>query len=144
MRRAFESGAAAEYFARMVAALGGPADFLEKYEAYLPAAPVERAIYPLEEGTVLSVDARAVGVAVVELGGGRRRPEDTIDPAVGLEHLAGVGHSVDSDAPLAIVHAADEAAAARAAEIVQKAYRVGPPSEVEDRPVIAGRVGPSG
>ena len=144
MGNAFGSGAAAEHFARMVTALGGPADFLEKYEAYLPSAPVERAIYPAEAGTVLSVDARAIGVAVVELGGGRRRPEDTIDPAVGLEHLAGVGHSVDSDAPLAIVHAADEAAAARATEIVRKAYRVGAPSQVEDKPVIAGRVGPSG
>ncbi|SDT88745.1 thymidine phosphorylase [Stappia sp. ES.058] len=143
MRDAFESGAAAERFARMVTALGGPADFLEKYELHLPSAPVERAIYPLEAGTVLSVDARAIGVAVVELGGGRRRPEDKIDPAVGLAHLAGVGHSVDSDAPLAIVHAATEAAAARAAEIVQKAYTTGAPAQVEDRPVIAGRVGPS-
>ncbi|WP_029058322.1 thymidine phosphorylase [Stappia stellulata] len=144
MRGAFESGAAAEHFARMVTALGGPADFLEKYEAYLPSAPVERAIYPLEEGTVLSVDARAIGVAVVELGGGRRRPEDTIDPSVGLEHLAGVGHSVDSDAPLAIVHAADEESAARAVALVQNAYTIGAAAQVEDRPVIAGRVGPSG
>jgi thymidine phosphorylase len=144
MRGAFESGAAAEHFARMVTALGGPADFLEKYEAYLPSAPVERAIYPPEAGTVLSVDARAIGVAVVELGGGRRRPEDRIDPAVGLEHLAGVGHSVDSDAPLAIVHAADEESAARAVALVQNAYTVGAAAQMEDRPVIAGRVGPSG
>ncbi|MCA1299248.1 thymidine phosphorylase [Stappia indica] len=140
MRDAFASGAAAERFAKMVAALGGPADFIERPEAYLAAAPVERAIYPETPGTVVAVDARAIGVAVVELGGGRRTFDDVIDPAVGLTHIAGIGHSVDSDAPLAIVHAASEAAAARAADSVRAAYRIGGAAEVEDRPVIARRI----
>ncbi|WP_349361484.1 thymidine phosphorylase [Stappia sp.] len=142
MRRAFDSGAAAEHFGRMVAALGGPADFMERADAHLATAPVERAVYPDTPGTVLGVDARAVGVAVVELGGGRRRPSDRIDPAVGLTHLAGVGHTVDADAPLAIVHAASEDAAARAGEMVRAAYRVGAAAQVDDRPVIAGRIAP--
>lgn len=142
MREAFASGAAAERFARMVSGLGGPADFLEKADAYLAAAPVERAVYPDAPGTVVAVDARAIGVAVVELGGGRRRPSDTINPAVGLQHLAGIGHSVEADAPLAIVHAADEASAARASEAVRAAYRVGAARDVEDRPVIAARIAP--
>ncbi|MBA4612789.1 thymidine phosphorylase [Stappia taiwanensis] len=140
MREAFDSGAAAERFAKMVSALGGPADFVERPEAYLAAAPVERAIYPESPGTVVAVDARAIGVAVVELGGGRRTFDDVIDPSVGLTHIAGIGHSVDSDAPLAIVHAASEAAAARAADSVRAAYRIGGAAEVEDRPVIARRI----
>ncbi|WP_067220069.1 thymidine phosphorylase [Stappia indica] len=143
MREAFASGAAAERFAKMVAALGGPADFMEKAEAYLASAPVELPVYPQERGTVVGVDTRAIGVAVVELGGGRRRASDVIDPAVGLVHLAGIGHSADSDAPLAIVHAADEASARRAAEAVRAAYRLGSPRDVEDRPVVVERIAPS-
>ena len=143
MREAFASGAAAERFAKMVSALGGPADFVEKAEGYLAAAPVELPVYPQEPGTVVGVDARAIGVAVVELGGGRRRASDVINPAVGLVHLAGIGHSVDSDAPLAIVHAADEASARRASEAVRAAYRLGSPRDVEDRPVVVERIAPS-
>lgn len=142
MREAFASGAAAERFAKMVSALGGPSDFVEKAEAYLASAPVELPVYPQEPGTVVGVDARAIGVAVVELGGGRRRASDVIDPAVGLVHLAGIGHSADSDAPLAIVHAADEASARRAAEAVRAAYRLGSPRDVEDRPVVVERIAP--
>lgn len=140
MRRAFASGQAAERFARMVAGLGGPADFIERPEIYLATAPVERAIYADAPGTVIGVDARAVGIAVVELGGGRHTSDEAIDPAVGFTHLAGVGHTVDSDGPLAIVHAADEAAAARATTAIRAAYRIGKPVDVEDRPVVAERV----
>ena len=61
-----------------------------------------------------AIDAREVGLAVVELGGGRARAADAIDPAVGLTELAGLGAEVAADAPLALVHARDEGAAARA------------------------------
>ena len=142
MRSAFESGRAAEVFAKMVAGLGGPSDFIEKPAHYLSRSTVERAVYPKASGTVTAVDARAVGVAVVELGGGRKRAEDVIDPAVGFTHLAGVGHFVDSDSPLAIVHAANEGAATRAGEALLAAYTVGEARDVADRPVIAGRVAP--
>ncbi len=141
MREAFDSGAAAEVFAKMVSALGGANDFMEKAELYLPNAPVERAVYPLESGTVIGVDARAVGVAVVELGGGRRIASDVIDPAVGFTHLAGVGHRVDSDGPLGIVHARDEATAERAARTLIAAYNVGAARDAPDDPVVAERIG---
>ena len=62
MRNAFGSGAAAEHFARMVTALGGPADFLEKYEAYLPSAPVELA--GLGVGSALGMEPRTSGKGV--------------------------------------------------------------------------------
>jgi len=140
MRSAFESGRAAEFFARMVSALGGPADFMEKSEIYLAKAPVEAPIYADADGTVTAIDARTVGVAVVELGGGRRAAADVIDPAVGLTDLAGIGHRVDADAPIAIVHAASEDAAARAAEIVKSAYRIGDARDVPDRPAVGKRI----
>ncbi|WP_289035348.1 thymidine phosphorylase [uncultured Roseibium sp.] len=142
MREAFESGRAAEVFAKMVSALGGPNDFMEKSEIYLPKAPVTAPVYPSQDGIVTHIDARAVGVAVVELGGGRKAAADIIDPAVGLTDLAGVGHRVDADAPIALVHASDEAAAERAAIALRNAYRIGNAMEVSDRPSVVDRIAP--
>ncbi len=142
MRRAFESGQAAEVFAKMVRALGGPADFMEKPELYLAKAPVEAPVYAEHEGIVTAVDARAVGVAVVELGGGRRTAADVIDPSVGLTSLAGIGNRVDADQPIAIVHARSEEEAERAAIALRRAYRIGDALDVEDRPTVVERIAP--
>lgn len=142
MRAAFESGKAAEVFARMVTALGGPTDFMEKSELYLPKAKVVAPVYPEQDGVVTEIDTRAVGVAVVGLGGGRRAAADVIDPSVGFTDLAGIGHSVDADAPIAIVHAATEADAEEAAVMLRRAYKVGSPAEVTDRPCVVGRIAP--
>ncbi len=135
--QALESGAAAERFAAMVAALGGPADFVEKPD--LPTAPVTRAAAPERPGTVTAMDCRAVGLVVTGLGGNRRREDDVIDPAVGLTEVAPVGAEVGPDRPLAIVHAATDAAAEEAAAALRAAVTVGdePPAA---RPVIAGRI----
>jgi thymidine phosphorylase len=142
MRHAFESGQAAEVFARMVSGLGGPADFMDKSELYLAKAPVEAPIYAEHDGIVTSVDARAVGIAVVELGGGRRTAADVIDPSVGLTSLAGIGNRVDADQPIAIVHAKSEAEAERAAIALRRAYRIGDALDVEDRPTVVERIAP--
>jgi thymidine phosphorylase len=88
---AFSSGAAADLFGRMVSALGGPADFMERPESHLAAAPVVKPVAPERAGIVTAIDTRAIGIAVVELGGGRAKPEDTIDHAVGFTRLAGLG-----------------------------------------------------
>ena len=137
-RTALQTGAAAERFAKMVATLGGPIDFLEHAERHLPRAPVERAVAPAAAGTVASVDTRALGIAVVALGGGRVRVEDAIDHSVGLSWLAGIGEVVGSDRPLAVVHARDASAAEAAAEAVRAAYRLGEPGE---RPIVYERIG---
>jgi len=118
------SGAAAERFGRMVAALGGPADFAETWRNHLPAAPVTREVVPDETGFVAAIDTRALGEAVVHLGGGRLRGGDPIDPAVGLDAVAPIGGRVGEAAPLAIVHAADAAAAEAAAAAVRAAYTI--------------------
>ena len=122
---ALASGAAAERFAKMVAGLGGPADFLEKTDAYLAKAPLVRGLYPPRAGVVARVDTRAVGVAVLELGGGRTDPAQAIDPAVGFADLAGPGETVGPDRPFAILHARDEATATRAARTLEAAYTLG-------------------
>lgn len=123
---ALASGHAAERFARMVAALGGPADLMERPDKYLAQAPIVRDVPALAAGFVEKIDTRQVGLAVVDLGGGRTDPKAAIDPAVGFSALAEIGAAVGPGAPLAIIHARDEASAARASLRLQNAYRVGP------------------
>ena len=137
--RALDSGRAAEIFAAMVRALGGPGDLLERPAAHLPRAPVIRPVYPERAGIVQAIATRDLGVAVVALGGGRVRPEDEIDHGVGLDALATIGARVDGEAPLAIVHARDDSAADAAARAVLVAYRVGDETQPE-RPLVIERV----
>ena len=118
---ALDSGAAAEKFAAMVTALGGPADFMDKFEIHLPKAAVIKPCFAQAPGLVSVVDTRAVGVAVVGLGGGRRRASDAIDYGVGLSDVCAPGQSVGPDQPLAIVHAATDAAADQACAELQAA-----------------------
>jgi thymidine phosphorylase len=91
----------------------------------LPRAPIIRPVMPAEEGTVAVIDTRALGIAVIELGGGRRVASDGIDPAVGLTGLAGRSAHVGRDSPLAVIHARDDASFERAAQTVRQAYRLG-------------------
>ncbi|MES2228114.1 MAG: thymidine phosphorylase [Pseudomonadota bacterium] len=107
-------GRALDRFARMVAALGGPADFVERAATCLPAAPVQRALRAERAGWVDRMATREIGLLVVELGGGRRQAGDAVDHRVGLAEVLGIGDRVEAGAALAIVHAADEPAAAAA------------------------------
>jgi thymidine phosphorylase len=135
--RALDEGAAAERFAAMVAELGGPADLLDAPDRHLPAAPVVVAAEPSEPGTVVAVDVRSVGLAVVSLGGGRARETDTIDHAVGLTDVAAPGeHVAPGDRPLARVHAADTDAAERAVQALRAAYRLGERAPEAPPPVL--------
>lgn len=122
---AYASGRAADIFGRMVTALGGPADFMEAPESHLKTAPVVRAVAAGRSGVVGTIDTRAIGVAVVELGGGRVRETDAIDHTVGFTRLAGLGDRVGGDTPLALVHARNETHAERAEAALRKAYGIG-------------------
>ena len=124
---ALRSGAAAERFAAMTAALGGPADLLERPDAHLPAAPAVQEVFPDEAGHVKAHATRDLGLVVLDLGGGRHRDGEAIDHAVGLAAIAGVGDEVGPGGrPLAVVHARDEASADRATAAVRAAISVGP------------------
>ena len=135
--RALDGGAAAERFAAMVAELGGPSDLVEAPDRHLPAAPVVEPAEPAEAGSVTRVDVRAMGLAVVALGGGRAREDDPVDHAVGLTEVVAPGERVGpGERPLALVHAADESAAARAAESLRAAYTVGDAPPETPPPVL--------
>jgi thymidine phosphorylase len=130
-QRALDSGEAAERFAAMVVELGGPSDLLEAPDRHLPRAAVSVEVEPASAGVVSRVDVRAVGLAVVALGGGRVRESDPVDHSVGLTEVAGPGEHVGArERPLAVVHAADSDAAERCAGALRDAYAVGePPGE---------------
>jgi thymidine phosphorylase len=116
--------------------LGGPRDFVQRPGTYLAAAPVIRPCPPTQPGRVQAVDARMLGVAVLALGGGRRRAEDKIDHRVGLTDVAGIGEHLDHARPLAMVHAADEATATAAIAEIQRAYTLGEARQAPEPAVI--------
>ena len=117
----------------MVEVLGGPNDFLDRYESYLAVAPVTRAVHA--QGVVTGVDTRAMGNAIIELGGGRRQVGEKLDLSVGFSDIAPIGTHLDAATPLAIVHAASENAAEQAQQRLLEAVTLGdsPPAE---RPVV--------
>ena len=138
-RAALDDGRATDLFGQMVTGLGGPADFVDRYDHHLPVAPVIEDIVAPRDGYLTGYDTRAIGVAVVEMGGGRRKREDTIDHAVGLDRIVGVGAQLEAGTPLARIHARDEATLARARDAFLAATTIGdvaPP----DRPIIADTV----
>jgi thymidine phosphorylase len=142
VERALASGAAAERFGRMVVALGGPSDLLDRPDRHLPAAPVQLVVAPARSGIVTRVDTRTLGLAVVTLGGGRQRAEDAIDLTVGLADLSGPGDTVGPDRPLAVVHARSMTDATVAAATVREAMTVGDgPAAPVGSPVLE-RIGP--
>lgn len=139
VERVLADGSAAERFARMVRALGGPTDLLERVRDHLPLAAVEHPVHPPKAGYLRTMNVRAMGMAVLAMGGGRRRPDDAIDPRVGLSQVCGRGAQVGPDAPLCLVHANDRAQAEACAQAVLAAVQLSdtPP---DPTPVLRGRV----
>jgi thymidine phosphorylase len=125
LQTALDTGAAAEKFQQMVTALGGPKKFVENPWAHMERAGVRLSVFADHSGPVTRIDTRAVGMVVVALGGGRTRPQDPVDHAVGLTDLADVGSVVDAHAPLGVVHARTDQQAVQAAALLRAAYRVG-------------------
>ncbi len=132
---AVTSGRAAEIFGRMTAALGGPSDFVDNHAKYLPRAPVVRPVRA--DGILAEVDTRAVGNAIIELGGGRRKVGDKLDLSVGFTDVASIGTRIDAERPLAVIHAATEADADAAESNLLAACWLSAETP-EPRPVICG------
>ncbi|EKM0376354.1 thymidine phosphorylase [Cronobacter turicensis] len=124
LQQVLDNGQAAEIFGRMVAAQNGPADFVDNYDRYLPAATLSKAVYADRSGFVTQMDTRALGMAVVAMGGGRRQASDSIDYSVGLTDMARLGEQVDGERPLAVIHAKSEASWQEAAAAVKAAIHV--------------------
>ena len=128
-------GSATEHFAAMVAALGGPGDLIDRPDLYLPVAPIQVPVTAKEKGVVAHIDTRALGLTVVALGGGRVRPDDDIDAAVGLSKLVRHGDEVTPGTELGRIHARDDAGAEQAIRSVLAAVTIGP-KPVKPLPLI--------
>ncbi|MFQ5439303.1 MAG: thymidine phosphorylase, partial [Paracoccaceae bacterium] len=135
-----QSGAAAEKFAQMVDALGGDSGVLDQPQKILPRAPVVAEVVAPSAGFITSIDGRALGEAVVGLGGGRKRQNDRLDPSVGLDRIAGIGARVEPGDPLALIHARDDATLKQAGAGVLSAFEIGP-HPAPERPLIVKRIG---
>ncbi|WP_114767226.1 thymidine phosphorylase [Vibrio rhodolitus] len=120
-----DNGKAAECFGKMVAGLGGPADFVENYDNYLEKAPIIKPVFAEQTGVVSAMDTRAIGMAVVSMGGGRRVATDAIDYAVGFDGFIRLGEVADENKPLAIIHARSEEQWQDAANALRKAMTIG-------------------
>ncbi|WP_045451302.1 thymidine phosphorylase [Vibrio campbellii] len=125
LMEALDNGKAAECFGKMVAGLGGPVDFVENYDNYLEKAEIIKPVYATETGIVSAMDTRAIGMAVVSMGGGRRVATDEIDYAVGFDNFIRLGEVADSDKPLAVIHARTEEQWEEAAKALRSAITVG-------------------
>jgi thymidine phosphorylase len=139
-QQALDSGAAALRFARMVAALGGPRDVLD--DAALPAAPCIRDVVCAHDGMLVAMDTRAIGLAVIALGGGRDVAGADIDPRVGFDRIVPVGAALQRGQPLARVHAASDADAARGAALFAAALHIGD-APVPQAPLVHEVIAPA-
>jgi thymidine phosphorylase len=126
---------------RMIRAQGGPADLLEAPNRHLDRAPHVTELLPDQAGIVQSVNVRELGLAVVELGGGRRRASDSIDPAVGLEAIAGPGQAVDRHRALLKIHARKLADADKISAALRRAFVIGP-HPAKPQALVAERLRP--
>ncbi len=138
LQKSLDSGQAAEIFQKMVGLLGGPTDLLKNYPKYLAVAKIIKPVPAPISGYIHSINTRQLGIVIMMLGGGRIKPQDVIDPAVGLTHIQGVGMKISKNDPLLMIHASSQSQADQAALEVQNAYMISqqpcnPPALIVER-----------
>jgi len=138
--KVLDNGQALDHFARMVSALGGASDFVEHAAERLPAAPVKRALVARRGGWVKSVATRDLGLACIELGGGRHKADDAVDPRVGFTQVVAPGERVEMGGTLAMVHAANESDAGRVCDLLVDAFAIADVATATP-PILVARIG---
>jgi thymidine phosphorylase len=137
---AISSGHAMVCFAAMVRAMGGPPDIADDWHTHLPKAPVVGDVPAPNAGTISAIDGEALGLAVVQMGGGRQVESDRIDPRVGITDMVALGTKVSRGDLIATIHAADQDSAEAAARAVLRAVTIGDHADIED--LIIDRIDP--
>ena len=137
VEQVLRSGAGREKFEQMLAAQGG------HLERGLPVSPVKVAVKAEASGHVEAIDALEVGLSALELGAGRMRKEDRVDPGAGFVIEAQVGAAVKVGDPLVTVHARSKDLIDRVAPRVRKAWRI-IDREVRRPPHVLARVDRNG
>lgn len=135
---ALSSGQALEKFSQMTAALGGPKDFVEKYNSYLPQAKIVRPVFAKTSGYVSKMAVRDIGMLLVGLKGGRVHPDQKLDYATGFTEFCQIGDYVDEHKPLAMLHAQSEEEYLAAADMLRELISV--EDKCAETPIILGKV----
>ena len=135
LEESLSSGKAAEIFGRMITALGGPIDFVEKSDEYLPVAENILDFPSPSSGYFKSVNGRILGLAVIELGGGRKQADDKLDLSVGLDQFFRIGEKVQQGNPILRIHASNDRDMERAKNLLLEAFQFSE-NPVESNPLI--------
>lgn len=130
LQSVLDNGKAYEIFEKMVAAQGGTTDFSQ-----LPTASVVKPVLAGSEGYIQAMNTRDIGIAVINLGGGRRIASDKINHSVGFDEILPIGTKVQADTPIAMIHAQDEDSWQMAAQAYRQAIGIGN-TQSETRPVV--------
>ena len=138
LEEAIGSGKAAEKFEAIIEAQGGNPAVVED-PALLPQAECVEVYYAPSAGTIVEVEPRAIGRAVVQMGGGRQQVDDAVDPTVGFVITARPGQEVHTSEPLASIFARDEAGVALARAALDRAIKIGE-GRAAPLPLVAARV----
>lgn len=133
LEQVLRNGKAAEIFDKMIVAQGGPSDFCSKYNEILPKAKIVKPIYADREGFISKMNTRDLGVAVINLGGGRRVSSDKIDHSVGFDKVLPLGTKVDKQTPIAFIHAKDEESAIKGIQDYLQAIEISTEAPVENK-----------
>ncbi|ACI16897.1 thymidine phosphorylase [Coprothermobacter proteolyticus DSM 5265] len=128
------SGKPLEKFAQMIEAQSGDPKVVEDY-SLLPMAKSVHELRAQQSGYLTFVDTKEVGMAVVELGGGRKKKEDNIDHGVGIKFLVEGGSKVDAGDIVALVYFNNENTLNSALKRLEHAFTI-TETEPQERPLI--------
>ena len=131
LQKNLDNGTALEKFAKMVSKLGGPVDFVENPDKYLPKAKIIEPLFSPQSGYVQSMNTRNIGLSVIELKGGRSHPEQEIDHTTGYSNFCQIGDKLDKNKPIAYIHAQTEDDYNMAAEQLFNNIKIG-----EEKPKV--------
>jgi len=132
------SGRAREKFREIVRQQGGDARVVEDPKL-LPRAAHAVDVVAAADGFIGATQCEQLGVAVVVLGGGREKKEDSVDPAVGLEFHKRIGDRVVRGEPLCTLHYNSDVRLEEARRLVETAYIISPQPPAAGRALV-GRV----
>lgn len=136
LQHTLDSGQALEIFAKMISSLGGPKDFCDKPEKYLPQAKIIRPVFSKTNGYVSAMQTRDIGLSIIGLKGGRTHPDQKLDYATGFTDFCQIGDKVDSQTPLAVIHAQSEEDFKRAETELQTYIQVSDSQPQIHNPII--------
>ena len=137
-REAVASGDAFQTFRRLVETQGGDPGIVDDPESRPGSEPVATVDAPEDAtGVVADLDALAIGHAAVELGAGRRRKEDAVDPVAGLSELKKPGDSVAPGDVLARLHTQNPDVLSSVEAAVRDAYTFAQTPPSQEPPVKA-------